>query len=103
MAWDLQLTSPLTTSDLSYRLAGVVNAPGEEDSASIRVRSLETGWTEEVFLKAKGEFDLSLDLTPDADQDYELNVCDGPGRVVARVQVRIQHRSIRGAEGKEGT
>src|SRR5260370_26281371 len=42
MAWDLQLTSPLSTPDLSYRLAGVVNARSDEEGASVRIRSLAT-------------------------------------------------------------
>ena len=60
MPWDLQVSSPLITPDLSYRLAGVVNARTDEEGASVRVRSLATGWTEEVFLNEKGEFDLAL-------------------------------------------
>jgi hypothetical protein len=98
MAWDLHLTCPLTTIDPAYRLAGVVSAPAGEsvEGASVRVRSLHTGWTEEVFLDPNGEFHHALDLPFDSAHDYELSACDGKGRVVWCTAIRIRHH--RGAE-----
>jgi hypothetical protein len=93
MAWGLKLTSPLSTTDLSYRLVGAVNAPECQEGASVCVRSLDTGWTEEVFLNAHGEFQHPLDLTPNADQNYELSARDVKGRVVWCSTIRIRHRS----------
>jgi hypothetical protein len=57
------------------------------------VRSLDNGWTEEVFLNARGEFQLPLDLMPNADQNYELSALDAKGRVVWRSTICIRHRS----------
>jgi hypothetical protein len=93
MAWDLRLTSPLATTDLAYPLAGLVSAPAGEsvEGASVRVRSLNTGWTEEVFLDRTGAFHHVLALTFDAAHDYELSACDGKGRVVWCSALRIRH------------
>jgi hypothetical protein len=92
MAWDLELTSPLTTTDLAYRLAGTVNAPEAEEGASIRVFSLDAGWAEEVFLDPRGAFQLPLDLTPNDNQNYELSAVDAKGRVVWQSTICIRHR-----------
>ena len=92
MAWDLALTSPLTTTDLAYRLAGTVAAPEPEEGASIRVYSLDTGMAEEIFLDPRGAFQLPLDLTPNANQNYELSAVDAKGRVVWQSKICIRHR-----------
>src|ERR1700682_3305908 len=103
MPWDLQITSPPVTPERSFRLTGIVDARGERDmeGASVRVRSRETGWTEEVFLDPNGEFSLSLDLSTDSDQDYELALCDAPGRVMACVPLRIRYQSGKTGEKQE--
>ena len=108
MPWDFQITSPPISHERSYRLTGTVKAEGERDvdGASVRIRSRETGWTEEVFLDANGGFSHSLDLTADLDQNYELALCDAPGRVVACAPLHIQYqageadeiRKVRGAD-----
>jgi hypothetical protein len=102
MAWDLQLTRALATTDLAYRLAGMVHAPAGEslEGASVRVRSLDTGWTEEVFVDTRGAFHLALDLSADSAHDYELSACDGKGRVVWCSPVRIRHQNGAEIEGE---
>ena len=102
MAWDVQITRHLASAGLAYRLAGMVVAPAGEsvDGASVRVRSLETGWTEEVFLDARGEFHHALDLPPDSAHDYELSACDGKGRVVWCSAIRIRDHREEQIDGK---
>jgi hypothetical protein len=94
MAWEVQVTSPLTTADSHYRLTGTALSGGAApEGASIRVRSLATGWTEEAFLDARGGFFQDLELAPVAEcgSDYELTVCDEQGREAACVTIRILH------------
>jgi hypothetical protein len=57
----------------------------------MRVRSLATGWTEEVFLDDHGAFEHELELSSEDDSvcDYELTVCDEQGREAACVTIRI--------------
>jgi hypothetical protein len=99
MEWNLKLTSPLSTTDLSYQLTGTVDAPNHEEGASVRVRSLESGWADEVFLDACGEFQHPLVLAPNADQDYELSAVNAKGRVVWCSTIRIRHRTVEDAGG----
>jgi hypothetical protein len=92
MAWEVQVTSPMTTVDSPYRLTGTaLPGDGTTEGVSVRLRSLATGWTEEVFLDARGGFCHDLELGPDTGggRDYELTVCDEQGREVACVTIRI--------------
>jgi hypothetical protein len=94
MAWEVQVTSPTTTADSPYRLTGTAfHECGTPIGASLRVRSLATGWTEEVFLDSQGAFEHELELAPDdgSAREYELTVCDQQGREAACVTIRIPH------------
>ncbi|HZY84715.1 MAG TPA: Hsp70 family protein, partial [Gemmataceae bacterium] len=92
----LHLTSPANSRDVHYQLTGAVHVPDAVssssiphwlDGASVRVRSLATGLTEEAFLDGRGTFAQELELEPETDNALELAVCGGAGVEVARVVV----------------
>jgi hypothetical protein len=94
MAWEVQVTSPTTTADSHYRLTGTaLPEGGAQVGASLRIRSLATGWTEEVFLDSRGAFEHDIEFTPNRDSvwEFELTVCDEQGREAACVTIRIPH------------
>ncbi|HZY87936.1 MAG TPA: hypothetical protein VFE78_24085, partial [Gemmataceae bacterium] len=100
--------SQANTRAARYQLTGVVRTPegGAEavrnpqsairnpqwEGASVRVRSLATGLTEEAFLDGRGTFAQDLELEPETDNALELAVCDGAGAEVARVVVCVRHQ-----------
>jgi hypothetical protein len=106
MNLELHLISPPRTREMLHLLAGIVRIPdkaGDDraastldplgDGASVRIRSLATGLTEEAFLDARGAFFQEVELQPEADNVLELTVCDGAGREVARLETSVRHRS----------
>ncbi len=94
---ELHLTSPANTRDIHYQATGVVRflPPdcGSLEGASVRIRSLATGLTEEAFLDNRGTFAQELELQPETDNALEFTVCDGDGREVARVVVCVRHQA----------
>jgi molecular chaperone DnaK len=99
---ELHLTSPANTQDVRYQLTGIVRLLNSElrtpnpelwaDGASVRVRSLASGLTEEAFLDPHGTFAQEVELQPETDNALELAVCDGAGREVARVVACVRHQ-----------
>jgi molecular chaperone DnaK len=108
--WDLELhlTSPANTRDAHHLVTGVVrlcdprssildpqssrSSISDLDGASVRIRALATGLTDEAFLDARGTFAQEVELQPETDNALELAVCDGAGREVARVVTCVRHR-----------
>jgi molecular chaperone DnaK len=100
---ELHLTSPPNTRDVDYQLTGVVRLQtGQENDPrsailppegySVRILSLATGLTEEVFLDGRGSFAQTLSLEPETDNALELTVCDESGREQAKVVTVVRHQ-----------
>jgi molecular chaperone DnaK len=103
---ELHLTSPANSCETNYQLTGVVrflssvslspclpvSLSGWLEGASVRIRSLATGLTEEAFLDGNGTFAQELELEPETDNALELAVCDGAGAEVARVVTCVRHQ-----------
>jgi molecular chaperone DnaK len=99
---DVHLTSPVRTRDLRHAICGVVRLSAGEPSGtvrdanawegqSVRIRSLASGLSEEVFLDPQGAFSQEVDLRPETDNVFELVVCDTDGREMARTQTTVRH------------
>ncbi len=106
---ELHVTSPANTHEAPFQLTGVVRVwPSSAvprsrfpvphssfssaflDGASVRIRSLATGLTDEAFLDERGSFAQDVELQPETDNALELAVCDGEGREAARVVVTVR-------------
>jgi molecular chaperone DnaK len=97
---ELHLKSPVNTRETNYQIAGLVRTPNPEprtpnclDGASVRIRSLATGLTDEAFLDERGTFSQDVELQPETDNALELVVCDGGGAPVARVVTAVRHQA----------
>ncbi len=102
---ELHVTSPANTRDPQYPLTGVVrlrpaSAVPFLDGASVRIRSLATGLTDEAFLDERGSFAQDVELQPETDNALELAVCDGEGREAARVVVTVRCQDAGRALGR---
>jgi molecular chaperone DnaK len=100
---ELRLTSPMNTRETQCRLSGIVRL-GESpalalgpnnaiEGASVRVRSLATGLTDEAFLDGRGTFAQEIELQPETDNALELAICDVAGEAIARVVTAVRHRA----------
>ena len=102
MAWELQLTSPLFSTEIAYHLTGLVRSDASlPEGSAVRIRALASGWTEEIFLGSDGTFASSLQLTPGAAHEYELGAFDDLGREVTSLRVQVIHRSQEAAHTDE--
>jgi hypothetical protein len=105
MAWEVVITSPLTAADGHYCLAGkAASGEGSPEGSSVRVRSLATGWTEELFLDPDGGFNHTLELAGEngTGRELELTVCDEQGREAACVTLRILELASEAGEPTNG-
>ncbi len=109
---ELQFTSPLNTRDEKYAATGIVRNLTAEDVApdpdspqvtisssqsleggSVRISSLSTGLTDEVFLDQRGTFAHELELQPETDNPLEFTVVDSIGSDLASILVTIRHQT----------
>ncbi|HVS38981.1 MAG TPA: Hsp70 family protein [Gemmataceae bacterium] len=109
---ELHVASPANTPDPKYQLTGVVRIGAAStdpcpltpdpflEGASVRIRSLATGLTEEVFLDERGSFAQDLVLQRETVNVLELAVCDGEAREVARVVVPVRCQEAGRALGR---
>lgn len=96
MSLELQVTSPLVVPDTIYQITGTVRIdsgplPAFLDGGSVRIRAFATGLTEEAFLDAEGGFRQELELVPEGENPLELALCDGAGRELFCLTVRVRH------------
>jgi hypothetical protein len=83
--------SPLTT----HQVTGVVYGLGAAsvcDGGSVRVRSVATGLTSEVFLDCRGAFGVDVELAPEADNDLEVAIVSPTGDELAWVPACVRQR-----------
>jgi molecular chaperone DnaK len=93
---ELHLTSPVNTREVRYLTTGVVRSETPDfwlDGGSVRIRSLETGLTDEAFLDERGTFSQEVELQPEGDNRLEFTVCDGAGREAVSLVVVVRHRT----------
>jgi molecular chaperone DnaK len=108
---ELQFTSPFNTRDLKYTVTGIVRPLTPEDArtsdiphsafriphslegGSVRIRSLSTGLTDEVFLDERGTFAHELELQSETDNPLECTVVDAVGSDLASVVVTLRHQT----------
>ncbi len=92
---ELHVTSPPCAGAGAYYLTGVVRGPGAADvidGGSVRVQAPATGLVEEAFLDERGTFEQPVELVADADNLFQLTICDPAGRDVARVPFTVRHQ-----------
>src|SRR5262249_41091868 len=110
---ELHLTSPVSARDLRHQAAGVVRTvdlatrhagavpfDAALEGASVRVRSLATGLTDEAFLDGRGTFAQEAELTPEPDNARELPVCAPAGAELARAVATVRHQGAARALGR---
>jgi molecular chaperone DnaK len=110
---ELHLTSPVTAREVGHQVAGVVRTVDLASSragavpfdpaleaASVRIRSLATGLTDEAFLDGRGTFAQEVELTPETDNALELTVCDPAGAELARAVATVRHQGAARALGR---
>jgi molecular chaperone DnaK len=108
---ELQFTSAFNTRDVKYVATGIVrNLTAEDvdpsdsrtapyathhtlDGGSVRIRSLSTGLTDEVFLDERGTFAQELELQPETDNPLEFTVVDSLGEDLASIVVTLRHQN----------
>jgi molecular chaperone DnaK len=107
--FELHWTSPANTRDMEYQATGLVRTIAEcglriadskdhssnpqwFEGGSVRLRDRTTGLIEEAFLDDRGTFAQDLVLQPGQDTLFEVTVCDGGGREVARVVTCVRHQ-----------
>jgi molecular chaperone DnaK len=109
---ELQFTSPFNTRDAKYTATGIVRNLTSEDLApdpdnlqsairnpqsleggSVRIRSLSTGLTDEVFLDERGTFAHELELQAETDNPLEFTVVDSLGGDLASIVVTVRHQT----------
>jgi hypothetical protein len=94
MGWDLQITSPIHTTETAYHLTGLVRSEADlPEGSAVRIRALASGWTQEIFLGSDGKFVSPVQLAPEAAHEYELGAFDDLGRQMTSMRVRIVHCS----------
>jgi hypothetical protein len=93
---DLRLASPVNVRETKYALIGSISGTGAAEvrhGGSLRVTSQTTGASKEAPLQRDGGFELETELQADADNLFELTLCDNAGREVLRVPFTVRHRS----------
>jgi molecular chaperone DnaK len=108
---ELQFTSPFNTREEKYTATGIVRnltaedldptdsphaplpTPHTLDGGSVRIRSLSTGLTDEVFLDERGTFAHELELQPETDNPLEFTVVDSLGGDLASIVVTVRHQT----------
>ena len=108
---ELQFTSPCNTREVKYTVTGIVRnltledlnladtpfvpdaAPHSLEGGSVRIRSLSTGLTDEVFLDERGTFAHELELQPEMDNSLEFTVVDAVGSDLASIVVAVRHQT----------
>jgi hypothetical protein len=102
---ELEVTSPAFTGEVVFQATGVVRFHDEQsgnssssaiyklEGVSVRIRSLETGLVEEVFVDAHGTFSQQVMLEAEHDNTLEWTVWDGGGLECLRIITLVQHRS----------
>jgi molecular chaperone DnaK len=106
---ELQFTSAFNTREVKYTATGLVRNLTTEDleaadaphtshatphtleGGSVRIRSLSTGLTDEVFLDDRGTFAHDLELQSEADNPLEFTVVDPLGEDLASIVVTVRH------------
>jgi hypothetical protein len=112
---ELQITSPFNTQEVKYTATGILRNLTAEDfdladtlrtsrpsplaphcsleGGSVRIRSLSTGLTDEVFLDERGTFAHELELQPETDNALEFTAVDSIGSDLASILVTIRHQT----------
>jgi molecular chaperone DnaK len=93
---DLHLTSPVNVRECKYALVGSVRGTGAAEvrhGGSVLVAAQLTGDRKETPLHRDGGFSIDWYLQPEADNLFEITLCDNGGRELVRVPFTARHRS----------
>jgi molecular chaperone DnaK len=91
---DLHIASPVNVLETKYTLAGSVRGSGAAEvrhGGALRITALGTGEALETPLRPNGGFSLDLELQAEADNQFELAVCDNGRREIVRTPFLVRH------------
>ena len=93
---DLHIASPVNVRETKYTLAGSVGGAGAAEvrhGGALQVTTVGTGENRETPLRSDGGFTLDLELQGDADNMFDLVVCDNSGRKIVSVPFTVRHQN----------